>query len=113
MDTTPSAPTDSGSSGRRRPHQEAGMPNPFDRSGTEVGPDGIRRYTGLPQNLLQMLRAAVDSSPDSEALVELGGERVTYRQLWDRAARVAGGLRAAGVGPGDRVANRLGNGNDW
>ena len=65
------------------------MPYPFDRTGTEVGPDGVRRYTGLPQNLLQMLRAAVDSSPDAEALVELGGERVTYRQLWDRAARVA------------------------
>jgi len=89
------------------------MPNPFDRSSTETGPDGIRRYSGLPQNLVQMLRNAVDGSPDAEALVELGGERVTYRQLWDRAARVAGGLRAAGVGPGDRVANRLPNGNDW
>ncbi|WP_448627805.1 class I adenylate-forming enzyme family protein [Geodermatophilus sp. URMC 64] len=89
------------------------MPYPYDRSGTEVGPDGVRRYTGLPQNLVRLLRSAVDSNPDAEALVELGGERVTYRQLWDRAARVAGGLRAAGVQPGDRVANRLGNGNDW
>jgi acyl-CoA synthetase (AMP-forming)/AMP-acid ligase II len=89
------------------------MPYPFDRSATEVGPDGIRRYTGLPQNLLQMLRTAVDDHPDSPALVELGGERVTYRQLWERAARVAGGLRAAGVGAGDRVANRLPTGNDW
>jgi acyl-CoA synthetase (AMP-forming)/AMP-acid ligase II len=89
------------------------MPYPFDRSSTETGPDGVRRYSGLPQNLVQMLRNAVDGSPDAEALVELGGERVTYRQLWDRAARVAGGLRAAGVGPGDRVANRLPNGNDW
>ena len=89
------------------------MPYPFDRSSTETGPDGIRRYSGLPQNLVQMLRNAVDGSPDAEALVELGGERVPYRQLWDRAARVAGGLRAAGVGPGDRVANRLPNGNDW
>ena len=35
------------------------------------------------------------------------------RQLWDRAARVAGGLRAAGVQRGDRVAIRLGNGVDW
>src|SRR3954471_9237909 len=86
---------------------------PFDRSGTEVGPDGIRRYTGLPQNLVQMLRTSLDRHPDHPALVELGGDRVTYAQLWDRAARVAGGLRAAGVQPGDRVANRLPNGNDW
>ncbi|SDF21632.1 Acyl-CoA synthetase (AMP-forming)/AMP-acid ligase II [Blastococcus aurantiacus] len=89
------------------------MPYPFDRSGTEVGPDGIRRYRDLPRNLPEILRSAVESRPDGEALVELGGERVTYRQLWDRAARVAGGLRAAGVQPGDRVANRLPNGNDW
>ena len=89
------------------------MPQPFDTSGTQVGPDGVRRYTGLPQNLLHLLRATVDAHPDAEALVELGGERVTYRQLWDRAARVAGGLRSAGVAPGDRVANRLTNGNDW
>jgi long-chain acyl-CoA synthetase len=89
------------------------MPYPFDRDGTETGHDGVRRYTGLPQNLLQMLRRAVDTAPDAEALVELGGERITYGQLWERAARVAGGLRAAGVQPGDRVANRLGNSNDW
>jgi acyl-CoA synthetase (AMP-forming)/AMP-acid ligase II len=89
------------------------MPYPFDRSGTEVGADGIRRYTGLAQNLPQLLRASVEASPDSEALVELGGDRITYRQLWTRATRVAGGLRAAGVQPGDRVANRLINGNDW
>src|SRR5262249_15988574 len=37
----------------------------------------------------------------------------SYRQVWDRAARVAGGLRAAGVARGDRVAIRLPNGNDW
>ncbi|RBY78917.1 long-chain fatty acid--CoA ligase [Geodermatophilus sp. TF02-6] len=86
---------------------------PFDASGLETGPDGVRRYTGLAQNLLHLLRSAVDAHPDAEALVELGGERVTYRQLWDRGARVAGGLRAAGVHPGDRVANRLPNGNDW
>ena len=89
------------------------MPYPFDRTGTEVGPDGVRRYTGLPQNLLHLLRTAVDRHPDRTALVELGGERLTYRQLWERAARVAGGLRAAGVERGDRVANRLPNGNDW
>jgi long-chain acyl-CoA synthetase len=89
------------------------VPYPFDRDGTEVGPDGIRRYTGLSRNLVQLLRTSVDRDPDHPALVELGGERVSYAQLWQRAARVAGGLRAAGVQPGDRVANRLPNGNDW
>jgi long-chain acyl-CoA synthetase len=86
---------------------------PFGTNGMQVGPDGIRRYTGLPRNLVQLLRGAVDVHPDRTALVELGGERLSYAQLWDRAARVAGGLRAAGVGRGDRVANRLPNGNDW
>src|SRR5205085_4859696 len=36
-----------------------------------------------------------------------------YRELWDRSARVAGGLRAAGVQRGDPVAIRLPNGADW
>src|SRR5205085_7205902 len=36
-----------------------------------------------------------------------------YRELWDRSARVAGGLRVLGIGDGDRVAIRLGNGLDW
>jgi acyl-CoA synthetase (AMP-forming)/AMP-acid ligase II len=86
---------------------------PYDRSGTEVGADGVRRYTGLARNLPDMLRQVVAQHPDRTALVELGGERVRYADLWSRAARVAGGLRGAGVGPGDRVAIRLGNGNDW
>src|SRR5205807_3409384 len=60
-----------------------------------------------------MLRSTAEEHPDLEALVELGGPRLSYRELWDRSARVAGGLRAQGVSPGDRVANRLGNGVDW
>jgi long-chain acyl-CoA synthetase len=55
----------------------------------------------------------VDRDPDAEAVVEVDGPRLTYRQLWEASARVAGGLRAAGVGRGDRVAIRLGNGVDW
>jgi long-chain acyl-CoA synthetase len=46
-------------------------------------------------------------------LVELGGERLSYQEVWDRSARVAGGLRAAGINRGDRVAIRLANGNAW
>jgi long-chain acyl-CoA synthetase len=86
---------------------------PFDMSGIERGADGIARYVDRPASLVAMLRATAERHPGVEAVVELGGDRLTYRELWDRAARVAGGLRAEGVEPGDRVAIRLPNGSDW
>ncbi|OBG26547.1 acyl-CoA dehydrogenase [Mycobacterium sp. 852002-51057_SCH5723018] len=90
--------------------------NPFTADptvGVSRDADGTPRYDGLPATLLDMLADQVAARPDSEALVELGAGRLTYRQLWDRAARVAGGLRAAGVRPGDRVAVRYPAGVDW
>ena len=93
-------------------HQELG--GIFDLTGVTRGPDGIKRYEGLPRNLVQMLRTAVEQQGAAEAVVETGGgPRLSYTELWDRAARVAGGLRALGVQRGDRVAIRLGNGVDW
>jgi len=86
---------------------------PFDYSGITRDALGIAHYDARPDSLVEMLRATVDKSPDHEAIVELDGERVSYRQLWDRAARVAGGLKETGVNRGDRVAIRLGNGLDW
>ncbi|MCW2940647.1 MAG: putative fatty-acid--CoA ligase [Actinomycetia bacterium] len=85
----------------------------FDDSGVVRGDDGVARYHGLPYNLVAMLHATVEATPDREALVEIGGPRLTYQEFWDRATRVAGGLAADGVLPGDRVAIRLGNGVDW
>ena len=86
----------------------------FDMTGVVRGEDGIKRYEGLPRNLVQMFRAAVDRDGAAEAVVETGGgPRLSYASLWDRAARVAGGLRGLGVQRGDRVAIRLGNGVDW
>lgn len=87
--------------------------NPFGTAGVSRDPAGIPRYDDLPNTLLDMLAGHVDRSPHSEAVVELGGGRLTYRQLWDRAARVAGGLRAAGLKPGERVAVRRPAGMDW
>ncbi|MGH3437573.1 MAG: class I adenylate-forming enzyme family protein [Sciscionella sp.] len=86
---------------------------PFDDSGIERDAEGTAHYTGLSMSLVAMLRETVDRYPDHEALVEVGGQRLSYRQLWDRAARVAGGLRDSGVGRGDRVANLLPAGVDW
>ncbi|HET7014477.1 MAG TPA: AMP-binding protein [Streptosporangiaceae bacterium] len=86
---------------------------PFPVDGVSRGADGVARYDGLPESLLAMLKAQVDAHPDDEALVEIGGRRLTYRQLWDAAARVAGGMRAAGLRPGDRVAVRYPAGVNW
>ena len=90
---------------------------PFDESGIIRGPDGVARYQNRPRSLVEMLRRAVEEAPEREALVEapaeVDGRRVSYRQLWERAARVAGGLKASGIARGDRVAIRLGNGIEW
>src|SRR5262245_11566657 len=67
--------------------------------------------------LSALLDAQVARAPDAEALVfvPLRGdvERFTWRALADRAAALAAGLAAAGLGPGDRVALHLGNSPDF
>ena len=87
--------------------------SPWDYSGITRGPDGIARYDDLPTSLIELLRGAVEATPDAEAVAEVGGERLTYRELWDRASRVAGGLRASGVRRGHRAAIRTPAGVDW
>ena len=89
------------------------MIQPFESTGITRGVDGIARYDELHRSLIEMLRATVDHFPNAEAVVEVGGERVSYIELWDRAAGVAGGLRASGINRGDRVAIQLGNGLNW
>src|SRR3954463_12501244 len=59
-------------------------------------------------NLAGLLPASAAELPDRPAL-RLGDVTVTYRELEEGAARVAGFLRARGIGPGDRVAVMLPN----
>ncbi|HXD53963.1 MAG TPA: AMP-binding protein [Solirubrobacteraceae bacterium] len=87
--------------------------NPFDETGVERDADGRARYTGLPPSLVAMLRTSVERDPGATAVLEVGGPSLTYGELWERAARVGGGLAALGVGRGDRVAIRMANGIDW
>ncbi|MGA9771213.1 MAG: AMP-binding protein [Blastocatellia bacterium] len=89
------------------------MIRPFDYSGITRDGNNVAHYDNSPASLVEMLRATVEKSPDNEALVEPAGGRVNYRELWERASRVAGGLKQQGVKRGDRVAIRLGNGLDW
>ncbi len=87
--------------------------NPFDRAGVERGPDEVPRYTDLPGSLVHMLRASVERDPGARAIAEVGGGTLTYGELWNRAARVAGGLARAGLKRGDRAAILLPNGVEW
>ncbi|MGA5817915.1 amino acid adenylation domain-containing protein [Kitasatospora sp. NPDC094028] len=54
----------------------------------------------------QLLAEVVRRQPDAVALVA-GTERLTYRQLDERASRMAAGLRALGVRPGAKVGVAL------
>ena len=54
-------------------------------------------------NLGLSLLYAAERTPEAEAVVE-GDVRLTYAELRERAARLAGGLAGRGVEPGGRVA---------
>ncbi|MCZ7527530.1 MAG: acyl-CoA synthetase [Acidimicrobiia bacterium] len=56
--------------------------------------------------------SVADLLPDRVALVQ-GERRVTWRQLDDRSARLAGALRARGLEPGAKVAVYLYNANEY
>jgi acyl-CoA synthetase (AMP-forming)/AMP-acid ligase II len=87
--------------------------NPLDSSGIARGADGVAYYENLPATLVSMFAEWVARTPQAEAVAEVGGERLTYEQLWRRSARVAGGLHERGVLRGDRVAIRLPAGVSW
>jgi long-chain acyl-CoA synthetase len=54
-------------------------------------------------NVADMVRVHGAATPDAPAYL-LGDRTVTFAELDERSNRVAQGLRALGVGPGDRVA---------
>src|SRR5215471_15940875 len=89
------------------------MIRPFDYSSVVRTPEDIARYTTLHSSLVEMLRDTVERAPKNEAVVELAGRRLNYRDFWALSSRVAGGLRKNGINRGDRVAIRLGNSVDW
>ncbi len=87
--------------------------NPFDEMGVARDAQGRAHYRARPDSLVAMLKASVERETQARALVEVGGSTITYGELWERATRVAGGLRGLGVQRGDRVALRLANSIDW
>ena len=77
-----------------------------------TGPDGVW-FPGARFNFAQHLLRHRDGRAGSIALIAEGEDcvrrSVTYGELYAMTARCAAALRAAGVGPGDRVAGLLPN----
>ncbi|WP_067688097.1 class I adenylate-forming enzyme family protein [Nocardia jejuensis] len=91
------------------PHsRNARCDNPLAR-----GADGVLRYGNLTPALTELLDIQVHTFAAREAVVEIGGPRLTYRELWYSASRIAGGLQEHGIGYGDRVAVRMPVGARW
>ena len=66
---------------------------------------GARFFPGARLNFAENLLRYRDACPALVFRNERGARReLSYRQLYDEVARVAAGLKAAGVGSGDRVA---------
>ncbi|HUP84706.1 MAG TPA: AMP-binding protein [Acidimicrobiales bacterium] len=62
----------------------------------------------MERHLATLWEHVADAVPDATAVVQ-GDLRLTYRELDDRAARLAGALQAAGLGTGSKVAQYLYN----
>jgi long-chain acyl-CoA synthetase len=90
-----------------------GSEGPFVSDAVRRDHAGIPFYGSLPRSLNAAFERVVAATPAAEAVAEVGGERLSYRELLERAAAVAGGLKQAGIGPGDRVALDLANGTEW
>src|SRR3954451_3483755 len=68
----------------------------------------VPAFSVRPKSISTMIADAVSKNPDGEALV-CGAERLTWREVEQRSAGLAAGLRGMGLGRGDRVALLLGN----
>src|SRR5262245_38412955 len=66
----------------------------------------------MRDNLATLLEIVADAAGDRPAVIQ-GAVHRGWRELDDRAARLAGYLRDAGVKPGDRVAIALYNGPEY
>ena len=64
------------------------------------------------RTLIELVREQARALPEATALVCAQG-RFSYRDLANRAAKVAGGMHASGIKRGDRVGLLLGNCVEW
>ncbi len=66
----------------------------------------------MPMIVHEFIRKAVIRHRDRPALVDSHGT-LSYDELWERSARLGGGLQLIGVNKGDRVVAVMNNRNEW
>ncbi|HRU38787.1 MAG TPA: AMP-binding protein, partial [Candidatus Goldiibacteriota bacterium] len=59
-------------------------------------------------NLIDVMKRSAEQSPN-KIYLKYGKTRVTFRQFYDSALKMAGGLRELGLKKGDRAALLLNN----
>ncbi|MEE2033455.1 class I adenylate-forming enzyme family protein [Rhodococcus chondri] len=74
---------------------------------------GILQYEDLEPCLAELLDRSALRFAHRTAAVDRSGRAITYKELWEGSARVAGGLLDQGVGPADRVVVHYRNGFPW
>ena len=83
-------------------------PIPPMRRESRFGDRVVPAFATRPTSIWVMVAAAAATHPDGEALVG-GDRRMTWGEVADASARIAGGLQKLGLICGDRVALLLGN----
>lgn len=82
------------------------LPSKTRRDGESEGAflSRLREKYGGKATMSRMLEQAIAREPEKLALVDGRGTRLTYREMGDHVAHLAGGIRDLGVKPSDRVA---------
>lgn len=78
------------------------------RKEIHFGDRSLDCFAERPTDLNVMFAEALAKNPNGDAVV-FNDTRLTYRQLYSQVVDLAAGLRAEGVGKGDRVAMLIGN----
>jgi len=85
---------------------------PYELITADVDGTPMPVFRNAPPNLQTLYAQAAEAFPERDCYV-YEGERYTYQDVWQTAARVANALSAAGVRPGDRVGIAMRNYPEW
>ena len=86
---------------------------PLDRPWFKFWPEGVPKHVDYPRiPLYEFVSAAAGKWPDETAF-SLGDKKLTYKELDELSSRLAAGLYALGVKPGDTVTLFLTNGLEF